>query len=98
MELSIQRILFSLTVAALGLVVANAEADLGCNNAVNFQGNIVTPTCQVDTGDDNKTVTLGNYATAIFKKVGDVTPDVPVTINLSHCGSTGGTSTFWPAF
>ncbi|CAO95703.1 fimbrial protein [Erwinia tasmaniensis] len=78
-----------LSVASVALVLAavNAQAE-SVNNPggnISFLGSLVASTCVIDSGDQSKSVTLGQYATSIFKNIGDQTPDVPFTIRLTGC-------------
>lgn len=78
-----------LPVASAALVLsafsAQAEADPAPGGNVVFTGSFVTSTCVIDSGDLSKSVALGKYATNLFKKIGDQTPDVPFTIKLTGC-------------
>ncbi|PTA93660.1 type 1 fimbrial protein subunit FimA [Kosakonia sp. H7A] len=53
--------------------------------SVHFEGELVNAACAVSTKSSEQTVTLGQYRTASFSKVGDTTAQVPFSIVLNDC-------------
>ncbi|WNP33636.1 type 1 fimbrial major subunit FimA [Enterobacter kobei] len=55
---------------------------------IHFEGDLVNAACAVSTKSAGQTVTLGQYRTASFSKVGDTSAQIPFTIVLNDCDPT----------
>ncbi|MCI1898411.1 MAG: type 1 fimbrial major subunit FimA [Enterobacter sp.] len=80
----------STVIASLVLVASAAHAEdptpVSVNGGtVHFKGELVNAACSVNTASSEQTVTLGQYRTAKFTKVGDTTSNIPFTIVLNDC-------------
>ncbi len=52
---------------------------------VHFEGELVNAACAVSTGSSNLVVNLNQHRTALLKKAGDASPEVPFQIELVDC-------------
>ncbi|MFC0228370.1 type 1 fimbrial major subunit FimA [Serratia aquatilis] len=59
---------------------------------VHFQGSLVNAACAVSTESADQIVTLGQYRTAAFTAVGDVSADIPFKIVLNDCDTAVSTT------
>jgi len=81
----------SSVIASLVLVAGAAHAadPVSVNGGtVHFKGELVNAACAVNTESADQIVTLGQYRTAKFTKVGDTTSNIPFTIELNDCDPT----------
>ncbi|WP_276528586.1 type 1 fimbrial major subunit FimA [Lelliottia nimipressuralis] len=78
----------SSVIASLVLVAGAAHAadPVSVNGGtVHFKGELVNAACAVNTESADQIVTLGQYRTAKFTKVGDTTSNIPFNIELNDC-------------
>lgn len=73
--------------------IHTAMADLGEIN-IRLTGTVIALGCDVDPGDVDKPVVLGDWATKQLKKAGDHTHYIPFTIHLTGCSASGVTTAF----
>lgn len=77
-----RKVLIPVAAAVLSATAYQAAAS---NGTVTFNGEIVQSTCQVSTGDQDKTVELGKYPTTAFPKAESTSASKAFTISLEKC-------------
>lgn len=75
------------------LNISAAESYLAEVN-IRLTGTVIALGCDVDPGDVDKPVVLGDWATKQLKKAGDHTHYIPFTIHLTGCSASGVTTAF----
>lgn len=79
-----RKLLLSLAV----LTAVNAGAAFANDGMVNFTGEIIDSSCQVDTGSKDMTVNLGKVNKTSFTQAGDEESATKFTIKLTGCPTT----------
>lgn len=71
---------------ALSMMMSVAHAsDNGVE--IDMSGTVIASTCDVETADTLQTIFIGNFASALFTAVGDVSPTADLLIRLNNCSS-----------
>ena len=78
-----------LTTLILSICITSAYADTTPSNTgvIHFTGEIINPSCTIDTSDGEDKVPLGSYPTSDFTaaNVGHETTAMPFTVTLNDC-------------
>ncbi|NYV43584.1 type 1 fimbrial protein [Cronobacter sakazakii] len=78
-----RKLRFAYCALALGLISGYASAD--SQGTVTFNGKLIAETCEIDTNDVDKTVTLPTISTQTFAKAGDEAGSTTFTIKAVSC-------------
>ncbi len=67
------------------ILSATSYQVMAANGTVTFNGEIIQSTCQVSSGDQDKTVELGKYPVTAFPKAESTSGSKAFTISLEKC-------------
>ncbi|WP_050454342.1 fimbrial protein [Candidatus Burkholderia verschuerenii] len=79
--------MIKLSVVSAILAVASTTSAFAADATLNFTGNIIQPSCTVDSTSTNQTIDLGTAKTTDFAAVGSTNSPTAFNLNLKNCAA-----------